>query len=266
MSDATDLTPRFEIRRLGEEHVDWVRAIVMHSNLFYSPVWPHVYPEGLTKRAYGCYRTGEYLVRHQIASGMSFGVFDKEYQFKRPESAKTGGALYWDENDLNATKEQLLEQMDFPLVSIAMSYDGASHLDIPQMTPLFASLPLFPVLYQHIGELDPRDPESWDAKGPGEVLMRNGTSTRGDYEGSGVMKKAAHWLIREAASKGYRGIQIECLHDAVTKTWLNPPAPYKGTLICQFNLKDYEVEEDGKKTKPYAHIDQIMTKIYVDLR
>ena len=156
--------------------------------------------------------------------------------------------------------------MDFPLVSIAMSYDGANPLDMAKLIPLIEQLPLFATVYHVLEELDSRDPKTWKAKGPNEVLMRNGTSTRADYEGHGLMREMAHWLIRETAAKGFRGIQIECAHDAVHKTWMNPPAgSFKATLISKLDSKTYEEEVDGKLIKPFAPSEQVSSKIYVSL-
>ncbi|PTU20609.1 hypothetical protein P175DRAFT_0557294 [Aspergillus ochraceoroseus IBT 24754] len=58
----------------------------------------------------------EYLVSHQIASGLSYGVFDKEYKFNRPQSAPSGGALCWD-----AEEEQDGNVVPFPDVKQALT-------------------------------------------------------------------------------------------------------------------------------------------------
>ncbi|KAF7587964.1 hypothetical protein BBP40_006472 [Aspergillus hancockii] len=262
MSTPFSLTPRFEIRKLGPEHQDWANAIVIHSNVFCSPVWPKIYPENKTKRLYDSFTASDYLISHQIASGLSYGIFDLEYMYKYPGSAATNGKLHWDFSDESATKEQLVEQMDFPLVSVAMSYNGANPLDMERLKPLFASLPLFPVIIQRLIERDSRG-EVKDHEG---VLMRNGTSTRADYEGFGLMKKMAHWLMGEAARMGFKGIEIPCFHDAVIGVWENPPAPFRAEIVAVTNFKDEEVVgEDGKIEKPYTHVDQRAAKIYVTL-
>ena len=36
----------------------------------------------------------DYLMQHQIESGLSYGVFDTEYQYKRTESKETAGRVY----------------------------------------------------------------------------------------------------------------------------------------------------------------------------
>lgn len=260
------LPSRYEIRKLTEAHIPWAAAIVVHTNCFNSTFFPVIYPEKKTERCYKAWVAADYLVRHQVESGMSFGVFDTEYVYKRPESAATEGKLYWDVKNLEATRDDLEDQMDFPLVSVALAYDQANPLDYSQMDALIDSLPLFTTIYKVLGDLDPRDPESWVAKGPHEVLMRNATSTRRPWEGKGIMGKLARFLMREAHSKGYRGAQIECLNDAVTYVWSNPPAPFKGSIVSKADSATFELEdESGKKYKPFAPSKQLMTKVYCNL-
>ncbi|KAL1960581.1 hypothetical protein VTO42DRAFT_7160 [Malbranchea cinnamomea] len=275
MSIPSDLPPRFEIRRLGPEHIDWANAIVLHSNGYSSPIWPVTYPDtvdengnrSLTARLYKAFHGGNgYLMAHQVASGFSFGVFDKEYKFKREESKATGGKLYWNFDDLTATREQLLEQMDFPLVSVAMSFDLVNPLDFSQMQGMLEALPLFATIYGKLTEADRRGPlQNWGPKNAGEVLQRNATATREDYMDHKIMKKLAHWLMRKAASEGFKGIHIEAFHDAVIHTWLNPPAPFKAEHISEVNVKDLEEEVDGKLVK-YDYVDQRCVRIFVTLK
>lgn len=249
------------------KHVAWASAIVIHSNVFCSPIWPITYPNDKTQRAYEALKTANYLVVHQISSGLSFGVFDTEYQFKNPESIPTEGKLYWDPSDLTADRAKLLEQMDFPLCSVALAYDGINPLDMEQIMPLIATLPAFGTVYHNLEQLDPRPPESWKPTGPHQLLLRNATSTREDYEGQHLMKKLAQFLMRHAAEQGFRAIQIECAHDAVTHTWCNPPKPFKGHLISSFDTATYEEtdEKTGKKVNPFGAAKQVVTKVYVDL-
>lgn len=269
-SNSTNLPPRYEIRRLTEEHLPWCKAIVFHSNMFYSPVWPVVYPEGKTARIYRGFAGAEYLLRHQIESGHSFGVFDLEYQFKR-EGSKPDGKLYWDLEDTSLDQDQLQDQMDFPLISVAMAYDGFNALDMEQITPLMEVLPLFGAVYHTLEERDSRPPESWKPTAEKQVLMRNATSSRHDAEGKGIMKALAQFLMRYAYEQGFRAIQIECLADAVTKVWSEPPKPFKGTIVAEFNTGTLEEEQevDGvkKMVKPFGdNCHQRVTKVYCDLR
>jgi hypothetical protein len=263
----THLPPRYEIRTLGPEHSDWAKAIVIHSNMFYSPVWPVIYPENKTRRAYDGFRTVDYLVDHQINSGYSLGVFDTEYKFKRPESAATGGALYWDLEDDSADRDKLLEQMDFPLVSIALAYDGFNALDIEKMGPVIQVLPGFGQIYAILMNGDKRDPDTWKAKAEGELLLRNATSTRHDYEGKGLMRKMAEYMMRVTAAKGFRAIQIETLSDGVCKVWSEPPPPFKAEIVCDFHTSTAEWEdENGVKSFPFRPAEQRLTRIYVSLK
>lgn len=263
----SNLPPRFEIRRLEEKHIPWASAIVIASNMFCSPVWPLLYPEGKEQRAVSGIPACDYLIRHQVNSGMSFGVFDLEYKYKRPESEATEGALYWDENDKTATQQDLIDQMDFPLCSVAMSYDGINELDHEKMGPLIAVLPLFGNIYGIFQALDTRPEESYKPKGPKEMLMRNATSTKPDYEGHKLMKNLAQFLMRQARIEGYKHINIECLHDAVTYVWSHPPEPAKATIVAQFDLGTWEDKDEttGKMVKTFAPSKQVASKIQVDL-
>jgi hypothetical protein len=262
----TRINSRYEVRPLTPDHLPWVAAILGHSNMFHSPVWPFAYPEDRIKRMYKFITNGEYPIMHQINSGMSFGIFDLEYKYKRPESEATGGKLYWDTNDLDAAESKLVEQMDFPLCSVALAYDGINELESPKMMSLIETLPLFPTLYAELNAVDKRDPASWKPKGPKEVLMRNGTSTRADYEGEGLMKKLAQWQMRQAAINGFRGIQIECAHDAVNHVWMHAPEPFSSELIGKFDTSTYTQEdEEGKTTHPFGEGKQIVTQVFVTL-
>lgn len=241
---------------------------MVHSNMLHSPVWPNLYPKDLTGRIMGTFEAVTYLVEHQVSSGLSYGVFDDEYVYKTAEAEKVGGKLYWDakekgSDDVKAESKRLLEQMDLPLVSIALSYDGTNALDMEKMGPLMACLPHFGLIYDILAEGDPRDPKSWKAKGPGEVLMRNATSTRCDHEGKSVMSGMARWLMREAAAKGYRGIQIECLADAVTYVWSHPEEPFKGGVVSEFQLAEWKNE---KGEEAFAPTKQRATTCYVELK
>ncbi|KAJ5355698.1 hypothetical protein N7517_010307 [Penicillium concentricum] len=261
------LPPQYEIRVLGPEHEEWARAICIQTNLFHSPLWPVVYPEKKTQRAYQTFRNAHYLIKHQIDSGKSLGIFDKEYQYKRPESVATGGKLYWNLDDENATEVELAEQMDFPLVSIAMAYDGIDELDVAQIEPLVATLPLFGTVYHALEERDQRDPASWKPTARGQVLMRNATNTVKSHSGHGLMRLLAEEMMRRSAAEGYRGIQIESVSEAVQKVWSKPPAPFKGTIIAQIHTTTYEEkDEEGEVVYPLRPANVNITKIWVDLQ
>lgn len=270
-SNASSLEPRYEIRKLEPKHIEWAAAIVSHSNSFHSSVWPVLYPQNNGKNAIQLALDAVYLVEHQINSGLSFGVFDTQYVFKRKESEATQGRLYWDLSEpsvketqgLEAEAQRLLQQMDFPLVSVALSYDAHYALDMTRMESLLAALPHFGLIYHILEEGDSRDPTSWKAKGPNELLMRNATSTRRDYEGEGIMAALARWLMREADARGFRGIQIEAIADAVTHVWSTAEPPYRGLVVSEFSTGTWR---DEKGELAFAPAQQRITKCYVDLK
>ena len=267
MAIETNLPSRYEIRVLEPKHIEWAIAIVMHSNIFHSPVWPVLYPDRKTKRAYDGFKHANYLVKHQIDSGYSLGVFDKEYRFRRQESAATDGAIYWDTADEGVDGDKLLEQMDFPLVSVALAYDSFNSLDMDKMAGLMGVLPVFGTVYHVLEVNDKRDAKAWQANGPGEVLFRNATSTRREYEGKGIMKALAQYMMRKTAAEGFRGIQIECLSDAVTHVWSNPPPPFRGEVVSEFHTTTYEEkDENGATTHPFRPAEQRGTKVYCTLK
>lgn len=261
------LPSRYEIRQLGPEHAEWAQALVTHSNMFYSRLWTVIYPENKTARAYATFHGTDYLVAHQIDSGLSLGVFDKEWTPKYPESAATGGKLHWNFDDETADAEKLLEQMDFPLVSVALSYDSINALDMSKMGGAIAALPAFASVYGGLAAKDKRDPQTWAATEAGQVLFRNATSTRREHEGKGLMKILAHYLMHKSAKEGFRGIQIEAVNDAVTHVWSKPPAPYSGEIVSTLDSATYEEQDDqGNKSYPLQPSEQIVNKIYVALK
>jgi len=266
----TDLPSRYEIRRLTPADQTAATAILCHSNTFYSSVFTVVYPHQKAKRFSAFIETASYLVRHQIESGHCFGVFDIEYVFRSPSSAAAHGAFTHDpgDADADADAESILAAMDFPLVSVALSYDAAYPLDWEQLMPLINTVPIFGTIYATLVALDQRDPSSWHATGPKQVLMRNGTSTRHDYEGKGIMAGLARWVMRYAAREGFKGIQIECLADAVTHVWANPPSPFTGGVVAEFKTETYEEkdEETGEMRNPFGEAKQRVTKIYAHLK
>ena len=139
----TNLSSRYQIRRLTPADHTAATAILCHSNTFHSNVFTITYPNDKTKRFNAFMKTASYLVSHQIASDHSFGVFDTKYVYRLPSSAATNGAFTHDPNDANADAASILAAMDFPLVSVALSYDAAYPLDMPQLVPLINTVPVF---------------------------------------------------------------------------------------------------------------------------
>jgi hypothetical protein len=263
MTVESDLPSRYEIRILGPEHVDWANAIIMHSTCFASPVWGKIYTEEKTRMCYSLFKSARYLMSHQIESGLSLGIFDNEYKFKRPGSIATGGKLYWNLEDQSASEAELLEQMDFPLLSVALAYDNFKPLDTTQLKPLTELMPLLLVRNKILQQRDKRDPKSWQATGPGQVLIRNGTATKADEQGRGFMKVLAQYMMRKASLEGFRGIQIQCLHDSVRHAWTRPPEPFRGEVVAAFNCVS---DVDEKVRLSFQGSSQEIALVYVTLK
>ncbi|KAI0418587.1 hypothetical protein F5X98DRAFT_373736 [Xylaria grammica] len=266
MGDAK-LSSRYEIRPLKIEHLEWAKAVFAHSFVFGSPIWRNLYPSDKTARFYGLYQASDYLIKYQILSELSLGIFDTEYEFKNPESAASGGRLYFDFGDPSIAEEELLRQMDTPLVSIACAFDAFYAMDNRRVAPVTGRLPASASFHAALAARDPRDPKAWLPTAPGQVLQRMGTATRADAEGGGFMKAMAHHMMRRAAEKGFRRIQIECFHDAVTAVWSNPPVPFKGSVAGEVDTYTLdETDADGRRRFPYRPVRQRLTKVYVTLR
>ncbi|KAK8106448.1 hypothetical protein PG999_009807 [Apiospora kogelbergensis] len=268
MPSTATLPSRYEIRPLGPEHVEWAKAIVTHSNAFGSPVWSALYPgAAATRVGYRVFAAMDHMVEHQIASGHSLGLFDAQYQYKRAESAAAGGRLWWDMADLEADGDALLRQMDFPLLSVALAYDGFVPFDAARIEPVAKALRGFGESMRALEARDGRDPASWKPKGPGQLLLRNATATKLDEAGKGLMKHLAHRMMRQAAEDGFRGIQIEAYHDAVRAVWANPPAPFKGEVVSSINAWTWgEEDESGELVYLLRPSKQDCSKIYVTLK
>ncbi|KAF2842052.1 hypothetical protein M501DRAFT_1013420 [Patellaria atrata CBS 101060] len=265
-----NLTSRYEIRRLSPEHIEWVKAISAHCTIFCSSVWPVVYPDHKEQRCYQFFNDVSYLVEHQINSGMSFGVFDKQYVYKHPESASVGGALYWDEDDLehhDVDGHFLLREMDFPLVAFALSCDGAQPLDPERLRPLCDQMPLIETVSSNLESHIAPNAKEWQPIGPKDILMRAGTCTRQDYAGQGLMTMLSRFVMREAAAEGYRAIQIKTTSDAVEKAWFYPPEPFRALLVSEFSAETCEeIHPSGRPFKPFYPSKQRFAQIVVDLK
>lgn len=260
-STIAELHPVYEIRQLQPEHLTWVQAIVAHSMAFDSPIWSLVHPGRQTQRAYDMFKAIEPSSQHCIHSNLSYGVFIKNWTPSRPDSGPNGH-LHWDFNDLSGTREDLLNQMDFPLVSIAMSQDGAvskspppkGHISWNQVVPHHDSIRL---------GLKYGD-DSWttrERKGDtykGRVVKRSGTHTRGDHVGKGLAKTLAHHVMRTLAEKGFQHILIHTGSDAVNKVWEHPPEPYRAEVVSVYDTAEHP--------DPFGGVAVMCKRIWVTLQ
>ncbi|KAI1817941.1 hypothetical protein GGS20DRAFT_598273 [Poronia punctata] len=278
MTGDARMPSRYEIRPLGLEHLEWTKALFAHSFIFGSPIWRALYPHDRTARFYGLYQSSHLVLKHQLASGLSLGIFDTEYVFRNPDSAATGGALYLDPTDVAADEEELLRQMDTPLVSIACAFDAFFAIDPRHVAPVMARLPACISFYDALEASGGGEGGCKAPSAPGQVLQRMGTATRADAEGAGLMRALAYYMMRRAAEIGFRHIRIDCLHDAVAAVWSDPPSPFTATVACEVDACKLELELEPQKTLspaqgdergtrkfPRQKVRQRLAKVYVTL-
>ena len=266
-ANPSPLPPRYEIRRLEKKHELWALAIAIHSNTFHSNLFTVAYPENKTKRFNESIHASEHLVGHQIETGLSFGVFDLEYPYKRAESVAVGGKFYWDPDDDEVSGEELLDLMDFPLVSIGLAHDLYDPLNWYQrLAPLRRVSPVFMHLGKGLAGQDKRDPKSWRPTGFGQVQKRNGAATKATYAGKGLNAGLQRWSFREARRLGFRGIEVCCLSDAANHYFSEPPSPAKAVITAEFNTGEYTAAKDENGNNPFGkRANQRITNVYIEL-
>ncbi|KAJ5975036.1 hypothetical protein N7481_008743 [Penicillium waksmanii] len=261
------LSPRYQIRKLTLADLSSAKALLVQSKTSPSSICPAVESGNQTILAYQQYHAVEDLVRHTINSNMSFGVFDTEYTYRYPSSIKTGGKLHWDVNDIRASSKQLLHQIDFPLVSIALSHDAADPPDEHVMRRHLDIRPGYAQLCAHLESLIPASARDGYRDAPlGKVLMRKGSVTRGDYEGRGIMKGLALWLVVEAKRRGFEIIEIPVSNAIVRRVWENLPPPCRVVVMAEYVIEDLEVcDENGRKKRPFEGIKTEICQLRIKL-
>ncbi|OTA99480.1 hypothetical protein M426DRAFT_67749 [Hypoxylon sp. CI-4A] len=254
------LPPRYEIRLVTPDLAEWISALSYFSHFFESTVWSSIYEGRLAVQALKAHHACKpFFQMPEMAAknGLSYCVWDKEFAFKKHESAVNGGACYWDDFDVDDPdlevdgRQKLLDALDFPIVSFGHSFDKFVTGDQKEWDVANGALPLNMPIGKYFENQDPRPKGSWEATGAGQVIERAGTGTRSGYHGQGLMKALATFIMLELKSRGYRAIQINCGAPQVHHVWSNPPKPFRSSTIGAFPTWIYETEEDGKKVRPY---------------
>ncbi|KAI1136417.1 hypothetical protein F5Y05DRAFT_107999 [Hypoxylon sp. FL0543] len=255
-----ELPARYEIRVITPDLADWISALSFFSHFYESPIWGAIYDGRQATEAVKAYQVCKpfYQMPEMAAkNGLSFCIWDKEFVFKKPESAAKGGACYWDDFDLNDSdldaggRQKLLDALDFPLVGFGLSFDKFLPGDQKEWDAVNAALPLNPPMGKYYEAHDPRPKGSWEPTAAGQVIERVGTGTRDGFHGQGLMKGLAKYIMLEMKARGYRGIQINCGAPQVHHVWSNPPKPFRSSTVGTFPTWIYETENDEKKVKPY---------------
>lgn len=215
------------IRPLTPEDAEWATAVSSHGGRFHSPLWSNIYPDRGTEDTYRLFACARPLMLHCIESGMSLGAFDTRYRFRRAESEAVGGKLYWDPKNREHSGQQLLEEMDFPLVHVALAFNADNPPTAEMMADVLKVMPLWTWFSEKLSQSNHTEEQTH----PSKVLKRVGTDTRYDYTGKKIMRQVAHFQIGLAKKKGYTRIDIDSAHPAVTKVWMNPPIPHHARMI-----------------------------------
>ncbi len=273
-TDATQLLDGYRIERLELKHITWVQAIIGHTLSFDSALWAEApYEGGQTQRAYDMYVAIGPSADECIRSGLSYGVFKEDWK-PHFDDTNPGGQLRWDTANRNANKDELLKQMDFPLVSVAMTkrtrgkgeakpHPGDEVKKWHEIIPLFGTISAAFKKQEADNHHDfLRDLEDKEKK----IARRSGTHTRFDYRGKKLMKALAHYIMDELA-KEFDMVAIQSTSETVTQVWENPPEGYKATVTGVFNTAEYlKKDKDGEMVHPFGAAKVVCKKIYVDLK
>jgi hypothetical protein len=275
MAFPPELDPdQYEIRQLQPEDTDAACAILSLATasaplIFEILVKYKEIPED--ERVYALFDDNLPTVSKQIESGLSYGVFNK-YHIPPPRYDGNPHSVLWappDTRDPAPTHEKLISEIDSPLVSIALSSDAADPKYFED------NLGFAPPVLNELCELtailrkvDIGGPKLSQATGKGQILLREGTYTRPDYADRGLAKALSHWLMGEMARRGYRTIEVDSYHPAITKIWENPPPPHAATVESLL-LATADDQIAGKAPMSYnALVDRLCgdcKRIYVTL-
>ena len=140
-TNPSPLPARYEIVKLSLARFNFCKAICCHAEFFHVPMLTATYKRDMSV-FWRLLDSVYYLIQHQLQSGLSYGVIDTQYVYKRMESEASGGRLYWDDRTALVDDDALAAGMDFPLVSIAMSHDQFHQFDSAKLAPIHAAVPL----------------------------------------------------------------------------------------------------------------------------
>ncbi|KAI8635492.1 hypothetical protein F5Y19DRAFT_12965 [Xylariaceae sp. FL1651] len=265
------LPSRYVVRRLDSSVRDWVIAMGIEGFMLRdASLWKPLLPfpktanalRGLEKMA------GHY--QHSISSGFSFGIFDTQYVFSRPESAAARRMLHWRANDgLDPGRpefetygaDQMRDAMDFPLVCIALAFDAFAARDPRATRDMLDLIPLQQQLGAFLGSVsENHGTQKGKGNAPGmeptdfgQVLIRSGCVTRVGYERQGLATALNRFVMLEAKAWGFRGIKVGMGSESMLRGYMNPPEGCRSEVVAQWDFEDIEMEdEDGNIVRPYV--------------
>ncbi|KAH8205125.1 hypothetical protein TruAng_000690 [Truncatella angustata] len=255
-----NLPSQYEIRRIQPEHEDWCRALMLQGMLLRAPVWRPIISEPKVKTILESFQLLESYYTFHFRNGLSYALYDTEYKFKRPESVKTGGALYWDEIDIGDPEleekgEQLmLEKMDFPIVALALSYDMFEPPPREAFGTMATVAPLWGAMIAQYGEATNGIGDFPKPTSSGQYAHRSGCVTRADYEGQNLGRLFTWWVMLEMSSRGYQGLAVGAGNSAISRIWLHPDVPFLSKILMTNDMGQIEIEMNGEKVLPFREV------------
>ncbi|KAI0398465.1 hypothetical protein F5Y17DRAFT_454034 [Xylariaceae sp. FL0594] len=180
---AAQLPPGFEIRPLTLEHLEPAKEIFAHSMIYDSPLWSGLYTRDQETRFQSLCRASHFMVKRQIESGLSLGVFDtwrhasesdekgKNAAISRPRRGEKKNARSRSlgcgngANDNNLRKGEETVQSDqsqrerelanSSLASIALGFDAYHPIDQRFVAPVMGSLPASTHFFEELQKRNP---------------------------------------------------------------------------------------------------------------
>jgi hypothetical protein len=255
-----ELDPRYEIRQITLDQSDFCKALAIYGFFLRTSIWTCIIREPKTANALRAFDKLSDYYNHSINSGLTYGIFDTQYEYQSPESMVKGGALYW--NELDPADPYLacnmIEAMDFPLVSLALSYDMFHPRTADFEPSLLEVIPMNPSLMMHLADVPDLPSRLVQPTEVGRTLCRTGTVTKPGYERKGLMTALNRFVILEARDKGFKNIMIgtsALAGMAVHRVYTNPPSGCRSNVLHRFDVESIELTDKecgGRKVKPYV--------------
>ncbi|KAI1849689.1 hypothetical protein JX266_004638 [Neoarthrinium moseri] len=253
------LPSRYTVRPIDRSVAAWAKALSIEGFMLRPSIWQPLVPEPRTANALRAFTALEGHFAHSINSGLCFGIFDREYEFRRAKSTSQGGDLYWHELDPDHDdfeiigEKQMIDAMDFPLVCVALSVDAFDRKPDDASRALYECMPLVKALGTYLARLDKRPASSRQPDARGEVMIRSGCVTKLGYEGRGLMTALNHFVMLEAKARGYGAVTAGIGSPTVYRSWMNAPVGCLSSVIAYFDIWGIELEdEEGSLVRPYA--------------
>ncbi|KAK6841533.1 hypothetical protein PG987_002393 [Apiospora arundinis] len=267
------LPPRYTIRPIDAGVADWAKALAVQGFLLGPSIRKPLMAAPKTRNAMRAFDALGGYYMHAVNSGLSYGVFDSEYEFARPQSKidptaaaapsegteekggedgsgreRCSGALYWNELDPDTDPDfetgggRRAWSMAWTSRSSAWHCRAISRLS------------------RRPTSSRPSTPSSRSRKASanfGETATP-ARKARGSRRGPSRYAPAwvtalNHFVMLDLKAKGFRAMNAGIGVPSVYRNWMNAPTGCKSHSYLDVNIWEIEVEdEDGRKVKPYA--------------